>query len=69
MELGNSQPFFKQYRIDVDGKVRSQNASRFVWNLKPGENRLVVDCEDEFGRRGISSKVTLRLDRDLTPIE
>ncbi len=60
VELGNNQPFFKQYRIEVDGNVRHQEASRFMWKLKPGENRLVVDCEDEFGRRGSSSEVTLR---------
>lgn len=64
VELGNSQPFFKRYRLDVDGDVQYQSENTIVWNLKPGDNRLVVDCEDEFGRQGVSSEVTLRLERE-----
>jgi len=64
VELGNSQPFFKQYQLEVDGDVRYQAENTLVWNLKPGDNRLSVNCENEFGRRGISSEVTLRLDRE-----
>ncbi len=68
VELGNSMPFFAQYRIDAEsppgaGKpARTQAAcGPFMWRLRPGLNRLVVEPVDEFGKPGRPSEVTVKL--------
>lgn len=68
VELGNSQPFFRQYVATVSGWGRDAKAhqprpqavrSPFVWTIRPGGNRLEVNCVDAFGRQGIPSRVTV----------
>jgi hypothetical protein len=60
VECGNSQPFFRAYLArfgDGDWKTVEE---RFTWTLQPGENRLEVVPEDEFGKRGMGSVVVVR---------
>jgi len=61
VELGNSQPFFRRYRLRVNGTERVQDSGSFTWRLRPGTNSLEVNCEDAFGRTGVPSSVTLVL--------
>ena len=64
-ELGNSMPFFKKYVVKVDGAeiaAAGEAGSSFVWKLKRGENRLEVAPVDEFGKAGLASSVTLKLE-------
>jgi hypothetical protein len=61
VELGTSQPFFRRFVGRVDDGEPTVFASPFVWNLKPGENRLEVNCEDDFGNAGIPSSIALTL--------
>jgi hypothetical protein len=61
VELGNSQPFFKHYVVDAEGKRTKTDKHQFIWKLKPGRNTLAVNCADEFGQEGIPSTVTLEL--------
>ena len=58
VELGNSMPFFKKYEASVDGKSVDA-AGKIVWKLKKGENKLEVTPVDEFGRKGLTSSITL----------
>ncbi len=60
VELGNNQPFFDHYRIVANGKADSQAEPYFQWTLSPGSNTLEVQSEDQFGKRSVSSKVTLK---------
>ncbi len=58
VELGNSMPFFKKYEAKVDGK--SVDASgKIIWKLRKGKNQLEITPVDEFGKRGLTSSVTL----------
>lgn len=59
VELGTSQPHFKRFVAAVDGGKPETVASPMTWNLKPGRNTLVVNCEDEFGVAGLPSTVVL----------
>jgi hypothetical protein len=61
VELGNSMPFFKSYQLKVDGKEVAGAQNPFVWKLKAGENRLEAAPVDEFGKVGLASSVTLKL--------
>jgi len=54
VECGNSQPFFKRYLAKRDGDFEPVEAV-FTWTLTPGDNRLEVVPEDEFGKRGLAS--------------
>ena len=59
VELGTSQPFFKRYVATVNGGKPETVTSPYAWKLAPGDNTLVVNCEDDFGKPGLPSKVTL----------
>ncbi len=64
VELGNSMPFFKEYRITVGGKEAAAVAAAkgvYVWKLSAGENTLEVVPVDEFGKVGLGSTVVLKL--------
>jgi hypothetical protein len=58
VELGNSMPFFREYRLQVDGKGVAA-ANPYIWKLKPGANRLHVAPVDEFDKVGLASSVAL----------
>lgn len=59
VELGQSMPFFKSYRLRVDGAEVKDAASPFTWKLKAGKNTLEVAPVDEFGKVGLASSVTV----------
>ncbi len=65
VELGNSMPFFKEYRITVGGgKEGAKTATGkdvYDWKLSPGVNTLEVAPVDEFGKAGLGSTVVLKL--------
>jgi hypothetical protein len=42
VEFGHNMPFFRRYRVTVDGVEVNGAASPFRWNLKGGANRLEV---------------------------
>jgi len=63
VELGQSMPFFKAYRLEVDGSEVADPASPYTWRLKPGLNRLQVAPLDAFGKAGLPSAVTVRYAR------
>jgi hypothetical protein len=58
VELGNSMPFFKKYEAKVDGKSVDATG-KIIWKLKKGKNQLEVTPVDEFGKRGVTSSITL----------
>ena len=66
VELGNSQPFFKKYLATINGKEQ-EVTSPFTWKLLSGKNTLVVNCVDEFGRRGLPSTVTVERKEPVRP--
>ena len=57
LEFGNSQPFFKQYMVSVDGGAFAAATSPYVWTLHSGSNRLVVAPEDNWATRGLQSEI------------
>jgi hypothetical protein len=59
VEFGNSMPFFKGYRVEVNGQTVAQAVTPFLWKLQPGENRLQVTPVDDFGQTGQASSVTV----------
>ena len=59
VECGNSQPFFKRYLAEYGSSDWKPAEERFTWRLQPGENRLEVIPEDQFGKRGIASAITV----------
>jgi transglutaminase superfamily protein len=61
VELGQTMPFFKRYKLTVNGKETTTAKSAYRWRLQPGENTLVAAPVDEFGKVGLSSSVTLKL--------
>ena len=61
VEFGHCMPFFKGYRVAVDGAEAEHGATPFTWRLRPGENRLEVTPVDEFGRTGAASMVVVAL--------
>jgi len=61
VELGNSMPFFKRYGITQNGKASSTTKNVYTWRLNPGNNTLEVTPQDEFGKVGLGSLVTLKL--------
>jgi hypothetical protein len=63
VELGHSMPFFKAYRISVDGAEARAATRLFIWRLKPGLHKLEVAPVDEFGKVGLASAVTLNYTR------
>jgi hypothetical protein len=58
--LGNSMPFFKKYKLTVNGKESTTTNSTYRWVLAPGENTLAVAPVDEFGKVGLASSVTVK---------
>ncbi len=60
VELGNSMPFFKEYEVLIDGK-KVDAAGGLEWKLNAGENKLEVTPVDEFGRKGLTSSLTLKI--------
>jgi hypothetical protein len=61
VELGNSMPFFREYRIAANGRTGTQKGSVFAWKLKPGINELTVWPVNEMGRTGTPSSVRVAL--------
>jgi len=61
VEFGNSMPFFKAYKVTVDGAEVAGAANPFTWKLKKGANALTVAPVDEFGRVGIASSIEVEL--------
>jgi hypothetical protein len=60
VELGNSMPFFKKFEAKVDGKD-VETTGKLTWKLNKGENKLEVTPVDEFGKKGLTSSITLKL--------
>jgi hypothetical protein len=61
VELGQSMPFFKHYKLTVNGAETTTKKGAYRWTLQPGENTLAVAPVDEFGKVGLGSTVTLKL--------
>jgi hypothetical protein len=61
VELGNSMPFFREYRIAANGRTGTQKGSVFAWKLKPGINELTVWPVNEMGHTGTPSSVRVAL--------
>ncbi|MBN2290252.1 MAG: transglutaminase domain-containing protein [Candidatus Glassbacteria bacterium] len=61
LEFGHSQPFFKRFLVSVDSAGLSGSGDGFGWDLHPGENKLTVLPESEWGRRGIPSRLEVVL--------
>ncbi|MCG3178422.1 MAG: hypothetical protein BIFFINMI_00749 [Phycisphaerae bacterium] len=59
VELGNSMPYFKSYRVTIDGKPVQQSGRTLAWNLHEGQNTLTVLPVDVFGKVGLPSSVTV----------
>ncbi len=59
VELGHSMPFFKEYRLTVDGKTSVTTDPVYVWPLNKGMNRLEVVPVDAFGKVGQGSSVSV----------
>ena len=59
-EFGHSMPFFRGYRVRIDGGPAVAAVSPFTWNVAPGEHTLEVAPIDEFGRIGSASLVVVR---------
>ena len=62
VQLGHTMPFFERYRLTIDGKESVQTGNLFRWTLRPGRNRLEVAPQDEFGKLGLASSVTVEYD-------
>ncbi len=58
VEFGNSMPFFKKFEAKIDGKS-AETAGKLTWKLKKGQNKLEVTPIDEFGKKGVTSSITL----------
>jgi hypothetical protein len=58
-KLSHSAPWFAKYRVTVDGAEQEVASDTFVWNLKPGENRIVFRVLDGEGRQGPASSMTV----------
>ena len=63
VEFGQCMPFFKAYRVTVDGAEVAAAATLFTWRLRPGPNRLEVAPVDEFGRTGAASTAVVTLEK------
>jgi hypothetical protein len=59
VHLGHSMPFFRQYRVRVDGVEQKEVAQPFAWQLKAGVNRLEVAAVDHRGKAGLASVVEI----------
>jgi hypothetical protein len=57
VEFGQSMPFFRGYRVAVDGVEVKGVANPFPWKLKAGVNRLEVTPVDRYARDGRKSAV------------
>jgi hypothetical protein len=55
VEFGNSMPFFKQYRVTIDGVEVKAVAQPFPWRLREGANRLEVAPVGAYGKTGLKS--------------
>ena len=55
VEFGHTMPFFRRYRVEIDGVEVKDAASPFLWKLKPGSNRLRVAPVDIFNKVGVTS--------------
>ena len=56
VHLGQSMPFFKTYRVKLDGV---ETAPPAVWKLNAGHNQIEVAPVDEFGKVGLASSITV----------
>jgi hypothetical protein len=60
VEFGQSMPFFRRYRLAVDGVEVKAVANPFPWKLRVGANRLEVAPVDEYGKVGAASAVNVQ---------
>ncbi len=61
LELGNSQPFFDHYAVEINGKNERVTANRYEWKLSPGNNTLSVTPVDKWGHSGLPSRMAVTL--------
>jgi hypothetical protein len=57
VEFGQSMPFFRHYRVAVDGVEVKDVGHSFLWRLRAGANRLEVVPVDAYGKIGLKSAV------------
>ncbi|MFH1070107.1 MAG: hypothetical protein V1794_10860 [Candidatus Glassbacteria bacterium] len=57
-EFGRSMPFFASFRVTVDDSEPFESGSSYVWNLRPGRNKLTVIPVNQWGRTGIGAAIT-----------
>jgi hypothetical protein len=61
LALGNSQPFFDHYIVEVNGKTEEVSSNRYRWKLSSGNNTFSVTPVDKWGHKGIPSRMTVTL--------
>lgn len=61
VEFGNSQPFFKRYKVSIDDNPAIEAPARYDWVLHEGDNILMVTPEDKWGTPGLASVMKIRL--------
>lgn len=59
VEFGNSQPFFSHYTVSINGGAAVTVNSPYTWTLADGSNSLEVTPINNYGEKGISSKLTV----------
>jgi hypothetical protein len=59
VEPGNSMPFFRHYRIQIDEGAAKVLTSGMEWKLHAGRNQLMVAPADEFGQTGSGTSIAL----------
>jgi hypothetical protein len=60
LEFGNSQPFFKQYSIVVNGGAAVKQAGNtYTWTLNTGSNTIAVTPEDNWNTPGLPSTLAV----------
>jgi hypothetical protein len=60
LEFGNSQPFFKQYSVSIDGGAAAKQAGgAYTWTLHSGTNTVNVSPEDNWGTAGLPSTLSV----------
>jgi hypothetical protein len=59
VQFGHSMPFFREYRVKVDGVQRNEVAQPFLWRLHAGFNRVEVVPVANDGKVGLPSIVEI----------
>lgn len=63
VELATHTPGFAHFARLNDGDIPRPVADRFRWELKPGDNMLLVAAENQLGRVGVPATVRVRYGR------